>query len=477
MNVSNLVLRATVALTMLAVAGCGDASQSQAPAATPGGSAAPGASAAPGGSGSPAASPAGEPVTLTFHRFFGECAQDFEGKTDPAEAEGECGIIQTLTNQWNAEHPEAQLETTVVEHDQHYQRLTAGIAAGEPPDIVIMHGRLLPNFASRGVLTPLDDHFAQAGIDVEDFLPTAREHASYDGKIYALPFDLQSTLWHINLDLWEQAGLVDGSGKPMLPTSRDEFLAAAAQMKERTGKQVLTAQMDGFIGTVWAMDALVWQQGGELVSEEEGKPKANVDTEEMRNAVGFMMELFNAGHAPNNADYGAAETGFLQGEVSSLINGTWAVGIYTPQVADGQAKFKNYYVAPFPQIFDEPAAWSDSHTWAIPARENPDPAKISASVNFLKFLNDNEQHWTRTGHLTVRASVNESAEYLDQPHRAEYGAAADIVRTEPRLRQIEAFRTILNEELTAIYLGQKSVDDGLAAAQQRIDEAIALSGF
>ena len=450
--------RIGVALVAVMLAGCAGQPQNQ-----PQGGASPGGAAAP--------------VKLSFHRFFGDCAQAHQGQTDPAKAQGECGIIQVLTNKWNAEHPEAQIETTVVEHDQHYQRLTAGIAAGEPPDIVILHGRLLPNFASRGLLTPLDDAFRQAGIDVNDFLPTAREHASHDGKLYALPYDLQTVLWHINVDLWKQAGLVDDAGKPRLPKNRAEFMAAAKQMKDRTGKQFITAQMDGFIGTIWTADALVWQQGGELFGEAEGKPKANVDTPQMRNAVNFMMELFQQGYAPNKADYGAAESAFLKGEVASLLNGTWGVGIYTPQVEQGKASFKTYYVAPYPQIFDRPAAWSDSHTWAIPSRQNPDENKIRAAVQFLKYLHDNNVHWSRTGHLTVRNSVNSSGDYTGQPHRMEYAGAAEIVRTEPRIRQIEAYRTVMNEELTAIYLGQKPVERGLADAQRRVDEALALSGL
>ena len=57
-----------------------------------------------------------------------------------------------------------------------------------------------------------------------------------DGKIYALPFDTHTWLWHINMNLFKQAGLVDAAGKPILPKSADELLAQAAQFKEKTGK-------------------------------------------------------------------------------------------------------------------------------------------------------------------------------------------------------------------------------------------------
>jgi ABC-type glycerol-3-phosphate transport system substrate-binding protein len=30
-----------------------------------------------------------------------------------------------------------------------------------------------------------------------------------DGTVYALPFDIHASLWHMNLDIYEEAGLTD----------------------------------------------------------------------------------------------------------------------------------------------------------------------------------------------------------------------------------------------------------------------------
>ena len=39
---------------------------------------------------------------------------------------------------------------------------------------------------------------------------------TYDGGIYAVPMDFHANLWHVNMDLMEEAGLVE-DGKPVLP--------------------------------------------------------------------------------------------------------------------------------------------------------------------------------------------------------------------------------------------------------------------
>ena len=86
---------------------------------------------------------------ITFMRFFGECADEFGETTDLSEAYGECGIIQTLANAFNAEQDEIIVNTVVVDWPG-VTELNANLAAGTPPDIMVLHGRRIPNYASRG---------------------------------------------------------------------------------------------------------------------------------------------------------------------------------------------------------------------------------------------------------------------------------------------------------------------------------------
>lgn len=435
-------------------------------ASTPAGS----ASTSAGSSGA-TASTSGQaaPVKLTLQRFFGECASDYTGVTDLSKGHGECGIIQVLVNKWNAEHPEAQIETTVVDGGQHYTRLTAAIASGSPPDITIMHGAQLPNFAARNTLVPLGDQFASVGIDTNDLIPTALDYATYNNQVYALPFDIHTMLWHINVDLFKQAGLVDAQGNPKLPTNQDEFVAAAKQMKEKTGKQFVQAQtIDADLGTDWNLFGFVQQQGSKLLSDD--LKQANVNTPQALKGVQFWSQLIKDGYTtPDVKDTNAM---FFNGDVATLINGTWAVDQFDEQVKSGKTAFKTYLVAPFPTIFGQPAAWSNSHMWALPAQTKQDPAKLKAAVQFLKYLYDNEAQWARTGHLSVRKSVLNSTEYKALPHRSEYAQAAEIAKPLPRISQIDAFQTIMKEEILGVYLGQKAPEKALADAQQRVNDAL-----
>ncbi len=414
----------------------------------------------------------GGKVTLSFQRFFGECSDQYKGVTDLSKAHAECGIIQVLTNKWNAEHPNIQIQTDVVDGGTYYQKISSEIASGSPPDIALMHGVELPSFASRHTLLPLGDKLAKAGVDANDFLPAALNNASYGGKLYALPFDVHTILLHINMDLFKKAGLVDAQGNPKIPNSPDEFLAEARQMKERTGKQFVIAQSDADVGTDWSLSSFIWQQGGDVFSSD--LKKSSINTPEGARALKLMTDLIKGGYfTPNVKDTNAM---FLNGDVASIINGTWAVDQFDQQVKSGQAAFKNYRAAPFPNVFGNAAAWSNSHTWVIPARTNQDPAKVDAAIQFMKYLYDNNLTWARTGHFPARKSVLTSPDYTSLPHRSEYAQSAQIARGYPRIQQIDAFEATMREEMLGVYLGQKTPAQGLASAQQRVDAILNQGG-
>ena len=200
-------------------------------------------------------------------RFFGDCFDEYGDNEDLEHAYGECGIIQTLTNAFNASQDEVKVETHVVDWPG-FAELNSNLAAGTPPDVMVLHGIRIPNYASRGLLTPLSDSFETSGIDVDDFTDGARGNVEYEGELYGLPLDLHGHLWHINMGLWEEAGLVDADGKPMLPVGEEEFLAAAEQFKEATGKPFLATWTNG-LSRNWM--ALVYQQNG-TIEGAEGMP-------------------------------------------------------------------------------------------------------------------------------------------------------------------------------------------------------------
>jgi multiple sugar transport system substrate-binding protein len=408
-------------------------------------------------------------MTLTVMRFFGDCAEEFSGVTDVSGITSECGIITVLTNIWNEEHPDVQVETIVAEWPGTTQ-LNAAIAAGTPPDIAVLHGRRIPIYASRGALTPLTAGLEAAGFDLTDFTEGAADYGLYNGEFYGVPFDLAATIWHINLDVWEEAGLLNDDGSPMLPTNPEQFMSMAEQVHDITGKPF--AEMAGQAATVRPLTAFIYQLGGSL-SDADGNPTIN--TPEALEALNYLLQLQESGVVTtpySDLDAATALENFSQGESAGLIEGTWNINLFDSQIADGEVALQNYYVANFPQLFGEGGTFAGSHNWLVPLGQNPDSQRVAAAIEYIKFLSDNSVVWARVGHGMTRTSVINSEEFQNLPHRAEYAEMSETVRSVPREVWGNAFWAIVHEEIEAALLGVKDPETALADAQARLEDFI-----
>lgn len=407
---------------------------------------------------------------ITLFRFFGGCSDEYANVTDLSKAVGECGIIQVLTNKFNAENKEGiTVKTQSVEWGVYYDRLSANIAGGTPPDVAVMHRSVLPNYLMRDLVQPLGKSFAASGIDAADFLPVAREAVTSKGELWALPFDLHSLVWHVNADLFTKAGLVDAKGQPKMPTSPAELMQHAETMKAKTGKRYFAIPSAVDPMPSWQYLTWVWQQGGDIVDAEK---KAQFESKESKEALRLLNALYAAGHASSKNDYAGAQQAFIAGEAAVLVNGTWGVDTYEAQSKDPKNALKKYVVRDIPTLYGKDAIWSDSHMWVLPKQAKQDPAKQKAALAFLKFLNDNNFHWARTGHLPVRASVLKSAEMQALPHRSEYTRTASIARALPAIENQRAILDLLVNELNSTWLVNKKQEQALSDIQRRASQIL-----
>ena len=411
-----------------------------------------------------------EKTEISVARFFGACEADYGSVTDVSKANGECGIITALFNKFNAESPDTHVKVDIVEWPG-YDQLTARIRSGEPPTISVMHEAVISDYQSRGLLQPLDDGLKAVGVDAADFTAAAKQGVTKDGKIYALPFDTHTWLWHINVNLFKKAGLVDASGNPILPKSAAELLAQAKQFKEKTGKpyfiMVLANETAAYTRT---FDTLLYQQGADFFADPN---KVKFASPEGKVALGLLKTLFDNNDTTKNEDYAATVSGFAAGEGGVMINGTWLVNDYVEESKKpGVALSNGYAVVPFPQLYANPKVWADGHSWVILKADLTDAQRKSA-YEFLKFLWDNDFQWARTGHLPASEKVIESAAFKALPFRSALAPLAVNGTALPAaVKHQFGVQTIEGEEIAAGMRGDKTIDAALTDAEDRVNKLL-----
>jgi multiple sugar transport system substrate-binding protein len=313
----------------------------------------------------------------------------------------------------------------------------------------------------------------EIGVDYGDFVSEALASVTVNDEVFAMPFDLHTLLYHMNVDIFQEAELIDENGNPLLPSSVEELFEHAQLIKDRTGKAYFALG----VGVVSAMPVRLWHtfmaQQDIYAMDADGKT-ANVDTPEGRAALQVIADLIDQGYVVPNTDYGGSEQAFIRGDAAVLINGTWVVDAYTAQAANPETALANYAVTNFPQIFPQsPGVWADGALWAIP-RDPARPAeRREAALQFLKFLNDNNFHWAKTGHLPVRRSVLESEEYAKLPQRTDYADTADIAVALPMIENQRGIQDIMGTEFNAVWMAGKSVDEAISTTQTRVEQLMA----
>ena len=412
---------------------------------------------------------------VTFARFFGSCEADYGKVTDVKQARGECGIITTIVNQFNATNKDGIIvKPQIVEWGPYYDQLTARIVSGDAPAVAVMHESVIGDFVARNLLEPLDDGLKSVGVSPSEYTEHARRGTVIGGKVYALPFDTWSWLWHINLNMMKKAGLTNADGSPILPTTPDELLAQAEKFKAATGKPYFSwPTVTEPASPYRTLVTLVAQQGGSLFSPD-GKT-IDIRSDAAKRALELIGRLYNEGHVKTGADYGAANQAFTTGEAGIVVVGTWTIDDFLAASKQaGSPLADGYTVVPFPPLFGKKAVFADGHSWVMLKGGTHDDKTRKAALSFLRFLWDNDFEWSRTGHLPARQSVADSATYKALPFRsniAEITSTGYSVPSQvPRQRTVEL---AISEEVGAMLLSKKPLADVQTAIEQRVGKLLA----
>src|SRR5688572_7756070 len=105
-------------------------------------------------------------------------------------------------------HPNITVEFEPVPSGRSREKLLTQIAGGNAPDSASVDAGFVQELASRGALLNLDPFIE--GSDVvatEDYVEGFRNTALFDGSMYGLPFDGETTGLFYRTDLFAEAGI------------------------------------------------------------------------------------------------------------------------------------------------------------------------------------------------------------------------------------------------------------------------------
>lgn len=408
-------------------------------------------------------SPAASPGSIGEELDLANLSPDIPDPSEPvtisfASWVGTSEVLQSLRDQFQELHPNITVEFEDVPAEEFTDRLTTRIAGGNPPNVAFMDQAFVVDFSSRNAFLELGPYAEKsAAVVVNDYVPAFLNAAMYEGKLYGIPFDGETTGLFYRTDLFEAAGISEA------PTTWEDFEAAAQALTnpdDRTYGYIMFAPEAAYYWYPW-----LWQNGGDLLSEDGSEILFASD--EAKEAAEFYVGL--ADYSP--ADYLNSNSydgriAFAEGQVAMYMAGAWFAGVMQSEFPDIDGKWA---AAPLPER-KQCATTVAGDTLVIPeSSENHD-----ASWKWIEFLSapQNLALWTRgtpenpSTLLPTRTSLLEDPDFFqDNPIMQEFAQQMECGVTNaapnPRWGEIE---TYLNDALGRAIYGESDAATALEEA-------------
>ena len=334
------------------------------------------------------------------------------------------GSFRALMDEFEAQNPGITVELISGPYSTTRDQIVAGSATGTMADVVGLDGAWVNDFVRQGSLASLTALMSEAGYDDSELAAQIQ----LNGETYMIPVANFVYPVFVNLDLLDAAGIED------LPSTRDEFADAAAQLTDAENNVygwVLPLSMEQPNGIQNDVMSWVWASGGSMMAD--GLPGL-VDNEDVSGTMEFIKSLYDAGViAPG------AFTMREQDKVEEFVNGR--VGMMVDSLAHIN-------------LIRERNPDLNFAITALPAVEGYDGARGLPYASWGIGVAENSEHKAEAWKLVeflMSAEVNSQLTSIANAFPGNVNAAPDFVETDDLFAA--AFDVFLNGYLANEFVG------------------------
>jgi multiple sugar transport system substrate-binding protein len=335
-------------------------------------------------------------------------------------------------------------------------------------DLAQVDAGYMPQIVTAKALAPLDDLIAaDKDYNYDDFPEGLKAYAKYDGVSYSVPLSTEPYLQWYRTDLYTTLGLT--------PAKTWDDALANAKALQAAGDIGYGGVYDAS-GAAYFYLSMLQSSGGRLLDPETNQPL--LDAPVAKTVMARYLELAKYGTpGVESATVFDAVNSFSQLNVGQMIlaSGWWSTvndtasskstGLVatanTPLSTDGPyepvSSLFGWVAGISSASTHQQAAW-DFLSWALSAENAgafidagaPPPARISTTSN---------------------------PEFLEKlPYLAAAGEATTDGLPLPRIPELSQIIAVISQNISAMVTGQKSLDDGMAAAQDAVLNILVQSG-
>ncbi len=376
--------------------------------------------------------------------------------------------LNKLVDEFNASHPDIHVTATFQgTYTQLYQKVTASLASGAPPDMAIAYQNDVSNYIKADAVIPLDSLMSDPQIgftadDLKDIYPTFIDHyPQANNQVYSIAFMRSMEVMYYNVDMLKAAGF------DTPPTTWDDFMKVCAAVSKPPDQYCYELNTDASRFATW-----VWSRGGDMLSSDAKTVAFN--SQAGQDTMQFLSDLFTKKYAIVISKAFQDQTDFSLGKIAFTFGSTAGLPFYKSAI-DQAKKVTNWAIAPSPHTTPNPVV--DLYGPSVTIFKT-DTAHQRAAFTFLKWLMDTAPNaeWVQaTSYFPARAATNAALSSFIQANPL-YGAAFNWLqygKTEPTLAAWNPIRGFIADAMTAVVNGKATPQQALNDAATKSNAALA----
>ena len=401
---------------------------------------------------------------MTIMHFFGK------------EADVRRAALDEILGDFNVQSAKYAVEATFVPFGNIDEKTRAGIAAGNPPDVVVSTGNDGGILGMEGVSKDLDAYFEASGLPPWDeehwagYTIAKWSNTGIDGKKYGIPFLPDTRFLFMDVAAFKEAGL-DPADPPVTWDDLEAYADKLDKGKPGAWERVAFCPRWGnsfFMNWSFCMNLFLWDtldQGGNPV----------LDRSEVREIIDWYIQWRDRYGKDDldafSATYAGTADPFISSVNPMMINGSWMPTRYKTNFPDFEIAYALHPRYPSPNGIH--SSWGAGHCVYIPTNaQNADGA-----WSFIEFLMDKERltQWcittgTFVGRLDAMADPR-----LDTEVGIHWSTAVEQLKTTRTSDfQYGAWPTLAcHNAMAAVWDGAQAVEEALAEQQTLLNQAIA----
>ncbi len=364
-------------------------------------------------------------------------------------------------------------------------RLSAMLAAGQPPDFIRAVSTDIPSFAARGVALNLDPYFSRSKVLTSANLLPSNDSFRWDGAVQgkgprygmAKDFSLDSQMW-FNKTLFDRVGVT--YPRTTTPLDYNELLTLAKKLTVRKGSSISVYGLDIGWDLQWPIyGQIVWmlaQEGKSLWNHD--YTEADFTSPEARKVLKWFVDWAQARVGSSPLDPGSTWGGglFEANRAAMIMYGYWFEG---EVLLDLPPLFPHMDFLPSPQWGNKRSSANFLTTGAIIPQGSPNK---DAAWTFFEYFFAGQPASDRArsgfGVPTLKSYLKDVPLETAQK-KAVYRvfqddlAHATVLQFSPYITQV-GMSTALTRYLEPIMRGQVTLDAGAQQLEAAVNKQLRL---